>query len=122
MKTTLTIEQSKHLIRLGIDYRKASAYSDSDIHNYPFVEPLFTLNDLLELLPKTVDSNVLSVISVQCVVGTDDVTDGWTATYVAEDMISAYGGESLCSASELIDALYKLLCWVIKHTITIKAK
>ena len=122
MKTTLTPSQSQRLIELGVDPSMASdntelgAWADSE-----YGKPLFTLTDILALLPKEIESNVLSIIAVQLVVGTDEVADGWTATYVAEDMISAYGNKSICPASELIDALYNLLCWVLKnHTDKIK--
>lgn len=112
MKPILTIEQSQHLIELGVDYHKASFYSDSDINNYPLKEPLFTLVDLLELLPKEIHDKEMYedyYLSIET-----DYQSTWLAAYR-----SYIGGEiameeGSCVAPELIDALYELLCWVIE--------
>lgn len=103
MKTTLTIEQSEHLIKLGIDYHKSSAYSNSNIHNYPLKKPLFAIVNLLDLLPKCITkcNAYLNMVGHP---------DEWWVGYENE-IITLVGFASI----EFIDALYELLCWVIEN-------
>lgn len=132
MKKELTIEQSQRLIELGVDLSKASAIRynisetevycgyareivvvDGYIDNYLSKEPVFTLTDILSLLPREIDAAWL-YMSYQ---------DGieWAAAYESYD----YGGNQMYEhyfiATEFIDALYELLIWVLQnHPETIK--
>ncbi len=106
MKTTLTIEQSQRLIELGISIDKAS---DSAIYDEPCHRaymPIFTLTDLLGILPKkiTIDGVSLSLKMEWC------YKQQWSASYI----IGRYFCEPFCHA-ELIDALYSLLIWLIEN-------
>lgn len=57
MKTTLTAEQSAELIKHGVDKDKASLMQDDDRGRWPYPSvPIFTLADLLALLPKNIDT------------------------------------------------------------------
>lgn len=126
MKTTLTPEQSQRLIELGVDPGKASAtryiiaetevyygYSrevivtDGYINDYVGQEPVFTLTDILSLLPK--------------VIKVDGITYNLNIDYppicqVAASYIDG-DGDSLkgMMCTELIDALFELLVWCITN-------
>lgn len=115
MKTILTIEQSSELIKRGV---KASNAHEIKVYNDPISEwthkgcPLFTLADLLSLLPKTINPGRYYL----------DLSYGfgdWTASYILWNncdegtYIRDTQGEK--TADELVDALYKLLLWAIDH-------
>lgn len=116
MKTTLTIEQSAELIKRGVSADKANewlntAFDDSDFE-WIMPSPVFTLADLLSLLPKTINPGRYYL----------DLSYGfgdWTASYILWDdcdegtYIRDTQGEK--TADELVDALYKLLLWAIDH-------
>lgn len=111
MKTILTIEQSAELIRRGVSENRAH---EIKVYNNPVSEwthrgcPLFTLADLIPLLPKTLDNDYYSL----------DLSYGfgdWTASYIHWDsgyeltyIRHTYGQKT---EIELIDALYELLLW-----------
>ena len=94
MKTELTTEQSQHLIELGvpecfashIDYRKNS---------------IFTLENLLKILPKEIEGYGTRIIKYNPIWGME------MAFYDRADMVP-------CKAEELIDALYELTVWCLK--------
>ena len=107
MKDKLTKEQSSHLIELGVSADKASEKEGDGIILVDGIEcyrtrvPVFTLTDLLELLP-IADRNLGGIYHAF------DVERGkWAVGY--ED-----NKESPFRADELIDALYELLCWTIE--------
>lgn len=115
MKATLTIEQSSELIKRGVSIDRASVkcpidapYRTSGI----YIASVFTLSDLLSLLPKTVNPGRYHL----------DLSYGfgdWTASYILWDncdegtYIRDAQGEK--TSDELVDALYKLLLWAIDH-------
>lgn len=115
MKTILTIEQSAELIKRGVSSDKASVkypidapYRTSGI----YIASVFTLADLLSLLPKTINPGRYYL----------DLSYGfgdWTASYILWDdcdegtYIRDTQGEK--TADELVDALYKLLLWAIDN-------
>lgn len=119
MKTNLTPEQSDRLIELGVDPMLASCeqYVDTGqikngIELPPQPKPVFKLTDILAILPKEIYDEEISV-TFYLVVETD-CNNTWLATYR-----EYCGGEIMMEigekvAPELIDALFELLCWVLK--------
>ena len=117
MKTELTIEESAKLIKLGVDKKLASRRTLSvdtptEIPNlYRKGEEgksIFTLTDILTILPKMLidkygKNNPLGMEF-------DDDYMAWTAYYL--------GGGYVETKTELIDALFHLLCWVIENRYT----
>ncbi len=115
MKTTLTIEQSAELIKRGVSANKAHELKvyDDPVSKWTHKGcPLFTLADLLSLLPKELDTTYLLTI-----VGGSKY---WYANYAwnecydrdwsKEDELGLFTGEK-----ELIDSLYNLLLWAIDN-------
>ena len=119
MKTELTIEQSQKLIELGVDAKLASKRWSNFYHGITSEElkicPLFGLSDLLSILPKEIDGNVISIISIGFNPKTEELDKGWTVTYVTDHFIPAFGDNPVFSAPELIDALNQLLIWTIEQ-------
>jgi len=120
MKTELTIGQSQRLIELGVDADKASAMDDKRtiIDGYPiFVpgyNPIFTLADLLGILPKKIEAKIQNVRRiVQLEVRW--YGDCWLVRYsdIHDDIINDKTNPKL--AYELIDALYDMLVWCIEN-------
>ena len=105
MKTELTIEESAKLIELGVDPKLAS--KETFIFN-----KIFTFTDILSILPKEIDNGYNLNI---------DITGKYYgAAYVCWDEDENWDAviKDICFeaiASELIDALYQLLCWVIEN-------
>ncbi len=116
MKTQLTVEESAHLIELGVDAKLASKHTlgvqtPTDIPNvYHKVgggEPIFSLSDLLSILPKEIDDYHLSI---------EVSNKGYDVDYELWDSIedrTFFMGSSF--APELIDALYQLLIWCLEN-------
>lgn len=115
MKTTLTIQESAELIKRGVGADKASydscATSVGSTVRTP-IQPIFTLADLLSLLPKTINNGNYYL----------DFSYGfgdWTASYILWDncdegtYIGDTQGEK--TAKEFIDALYELLLWCLDN-------
>ncbi|MDE6534558.1 MAG: hypothetical protein K2K82_00950 [Muribaculaceae bacterium] len=105
MKTELTIEESTKLIELGVDPKMASGESLVG-------GALFTLTDLLSILPKEIDGHHLN---------TDAIKEGYNVGYVLWDddenweaVISHFLSDGFF-APELIDALYQLLIYTITN-------
>lgn len=107
MKTELTTEQSQHLIDLGVPKEKASEIgyelsgkSLGGVELPPVEVPVFTLPDLLEILPNTIDKKTAHR-AIQSY-------DGYHYAFYCY----AYGRiGNLNTAKELIDSLYQLACW-----------
>lgn len=109
MKTELTKEQSQHLIELGVSKYDADwkvIGIDVD-HSLPLetlieksqVEPHFTLESLLRIVPKEIIRYNLTI---------------WWDNYAIDWNIGYHGKtDSYQSASELIDAVYELVCWCV---------
>lgn len=111
MKTKLTTEQSAHLIELGVPREKASlilpiaSYEIEDIL-VTNGKPIFTLTNLLEILPKDIYTDRdypfrIESWFVECAVV-------WDIQYVGI-------AESFIQNKELIDALYELVVWCIEN-------
>lgn len=116
MKTTLTPEQSAVLIAKGISADKASEIKEYDDEVSQWTHrgaPIFTLAGICALLPKGVIHNGLS-----CKLR---FTSWYDEPYFAgyENQIGKYimGNpyDAPFSAEELIDALFDLLLWAIRH-------
>lgn len=108
MKTTLTAQESATLISKGVSPERASEYEEGNFEDIP----IFTLADLLSLLPKTINPGRYYL----------DLSYGfgdWTASYILWDdcdegtYVRDTQGEK--TADELVDALYKLLLWAIDN-------
>lgn len=118
MKTTLTIKQSAELIKRGVSACKASENyvgrwehsSEGSFPDLDSVEPLFTLADLLSLLPKTIRVDN-SPFDKELSMAFEYAEQKWYAGYcfLDDDFINHN------IAFELIDALYNLLIWAIDH-------
>lgn len=99
MKTKLNKDESQHLIDLGVSKEKASdieEYSDPISQWTHRGAPIFTLTNLLEILPKFVGQSTLDIHIL--------VSGEWQAMYYAYHPSSKI-------AHEFIDALYELACW-----------
>lgn len=114
MKTTLTIEQSQRLIELGVNPYLAS---NEVTEKHPITEneisyPIFTLADLLGILPKRIDDYHFSIdhngdsFDVNYLEWDDD--ENWEAV-VCSFMCDGF------AAPELINALYELTIWLIEN-------
>lgn len=115
-KQVLDIEQMKHLQELGLDTSKASmCYVVDDSKAYKpilcvsgneseyldaisYSVPAFTLQDIIDFFPVNIDGYVLSI-------GKKGV-----AYNRYEDLETKVGKGD----RELIDAAYKMLCWLIE--------
>lgn len=111
MKTTLTIEQSAELIKRGVKSDKASRlkprYTKSGYCDDPY--RIFTLADLLLLLPREIKRDSLGRPYVLHIIIEEDRT------------IAAYrrNWDSITGADkrtpEFIDSLYELLLWCLDN-------
>lgn len=119
MKTTLTIEQSATLISKGISAERASAFDDirTVIDGVPTFCPgtklLFTLPDLLSLLPKKLYGEETDYCDCELHIHANKL--GWSASYmeirgseVAVMKLTSYG-------VELIETLFSLLCKLLDN-------
>lgn len=113
MKTELTIEESAKLIERGIPEEKASkAHGMFDSNWKSINHPIFTLADLLGLLPKEI-----VVDTIMCENYHSPIDIGWEP-----DSQKWHIGYSLVPrpvdvgvAPELIDALYTTILWAIDN-------
>lgn len=116
MKTTLTIEQSAELIRKGVPNNRASDWEEL---NDPVSQwtgrgvPIFTLADLLSLLPKGIIYDGLSC-KLRIISWYDEP---YFAGYMnqAGKYIMGNPYNAPFSAEELIDVIFELLRWAIDH-------
>lgn len=106
MKTRLTVDESKELIVLGINSELASdsiiIYPDDEEFSQELV-PIFTLQDLVEIVPKVIDDYHLEMAFCD---------PAWQVHYELY-----YGWKKLTLARniELIDALFDIVKWCIKE-------
>ena len=118
MKTTLTIQESAELIKRGVSENRAH---EIKVYDDPLSEwthrgcPLFTLTDLLSLLPKeiTVKMEFYDVDRLACL-HISSTNEKWYVSYKYEFEEREYWCK-MFNSEELIDALYKLMIWVIAH-------
>lgn len=113
MKTTLTIEESAKLIKLGVDPKLASKTIVTDEYNEQwenFQHPIFGLTDLLSILPKEIEYNGLTY-------GLNTWVESavWNVEYCAEKGVYDFLIDSNIDAPELIDALNQLLIWCLEQ-------
>lgn len=117
MKTELTIEESAKLVELGVDPKMASkcnstmkvCSSGRGIIRVPETMPIFTLSDLLSILPNSVSPKA-DVYTLQM------VYDNYRHKWVVEYRTMGLGIRKHSEAEkELIDSLYQLLIWAIEH-------
>lgn len=108
MKQTLSVEQSATLIAKGISADKASEKKReyTDLGTFIGDTPIFTLADLLSLLPKHIRiEHHHYYLRMNTFVLTDEANPMWIARYITNTAITLHERW----AEELIDALYKLL-------------
>jgi hypothetical protein len=114
MKQNLTVEQSARLIELGVDKKRASKCSSymktsascRGIIQVPQYNPIFTLSDVLEMLPKEMEVDFQgNVIALHLVIVASE--NSWEVSYSDNN--------TLQTAPELIDALFNLLVWVLTN-------
>lgn len=128
MKRKLTREESQHLIDLGIPKEKASAFEyigelEWDIcDNYldnPINEkaPIFTTDDLLEILPEEIeveDKELKDWCNLDIQIYRESVDVSYN-TWSDCGYGSCWLGTPYFSRKELIDALYRLVCWCVEN-------
>lgn len=117
MKTRLTVEQSAKLIELGVSPERASERESSVVYGngargimkVPKM-PIFTLADILDILPKTQDVRGESArLQVY-----NHPAGYWVVSYATCDGGTLTYQTPCFSAPELIDALYSLLVWCLE--------
>lgn len=99
MKTTLTIEQSAELIKRGVTLNE----NDSEV---------FDIGELLSLLPKkiTFGHRTNCRLKMQPIISSKDcISEVWQACYLHTSL------KANAEATELIDALYELLLFVLEN-------
>ena len=112
MKKLLSAEQSANLIAKGISADKASEKKReyTDLGTPIGYTPIFTLADILGLLPKELMiDGVTYYLNMLCM-------ETWVANYinaVGDDYVTGI----LHSTTELIDALYNLLLWCLDNNL-----
>ena len=120
----LSIKQMKHLQELGVDTSDASmcwvagedTYTDEEEWNLcipnhfllPYNIPTYTIGDLIEKLPKHINS----WNDNRLVIDGDEDADYWYVVYKNryEDSETEY-----FDSENLLTALYNLLCWVAEN-------
>lgn len=133
-KQVLSIEQMKHLKELGVDTskammcyrRRARDFRGEEkvgrwslVINQPIIVsnfetyeelPTFTLQDILDILPKEVkdDEGFKFVLKIEY----GPVRRVWYIGYYYDDVV--FNG-NLCRGENLIDAAYEMLCWCAEH-------
>lgn len=125
MKHLLSPEQSATLIAKGISADKASErtpdYKDINNTGKPFERrellPIFTLADVYALLPKEIVTDTIMCDDDVCPISIrwDTNCQKW---FVGYDLIPHPVGVGV--DSELIDALFSTLCWVIEKNFLTK--
>lgn len=112
MKNLLTVEQSATLRAKGVSADKASEKKPeyTDLGTFIGNDPIFTLADLLSLLPKHIPfANAEWYLNIQW----DILDNKWHVQYLDFDHDDEVVKEE--EAPKLIDALYMLTLAVINH-------
>lgn len=108
MKTELTFKESAHLIELGIDFTMASISNSSiSTSGAMVIHPIFTLTDILEILPKEIEVYCEEELIPLHLDITTSGLGNWEVSYSEIN--------TLKTAPELIDALYRILIWCIEN-------
>lgn len=117
MKQVLSVEQIKHLKKIGFDTSDGSMcfeWSESDSDNmvvvsldadtnYDYYRKTYTLPDILDKLPCFIGNEVLTI---------KKFADSYTCLYM-EPYTRSIG--NITEGKELIDAVYEMLCWCIEN-------
>lgn len=125
MKQVLDIDQMKHLHELGLDTSKASMQYVADNNDIIFVVPkecgyhikdvedgyiicdALTLPDILDLLPNKIYNDCYLHIEQHYLNG-----KVWDIYYMS---IHAFVKMKMAIETNLIDAAYEMLCWVLTN-------
>lgn len=113
MKTNLTTEQSAELIKRGISVERASAVDDiraiiDGVPTFsPGTNPIFTLADLLSLIPKKIELDEKFYLDM-----TFSTRSKWEICYINTANSRYLNVED---STELIDALNLMLIWCIDN-------
>lgn len=113
MKDKLTIEQSALLIAFGVSSDKASEIEEykDDVSQWTHRgAPIFTLNDVLKLLPKEIYSDEREILYFLTI-----SMDKYRCYVRYKNLSYCKNFGPTKHAPELIDALYELLCWTIQN-------
>lgn len=101
-KFVLTAEESNTLFNLGVPMGEATVF-DEDNNDI-----LFTLQDLLSILPKKV-SDRQRIYELE--ISVDHYSDAWCVQYTHNTDVNNLE-DSFQSAEELIDAIYAEICFL----------
>ncbi|WP_290437777.1 hypothetical protein [Muribaculum intestinale] len=113
MKTQLTAEQSAKLIELGVSPEMASEIKVEveepsrgcpNIYCSEVKRPIFTLSDLVSLLPKSIEHNGYAEAKLN-IYTRPHRRECWVVKYIVSAKTIPYDGAGV----ELIDALYEVL-------------
>lgn len=136
-KQVLSVEQMHHLQELGLDTSKSSfcrfplaiGLSDDGFpilsekeyiiserkYESSFNYPAFTLQDILNLLPKEIITNDFHRDKVRLALDFFDNSFGYAYYFESCGELSFYKKECCYDEYVLIDAAYELLCWCIEN-------
>lgn len=120
-KQVLSIKQMKYLQDLGLDTSDASMcveWKESDENNkvvnsldadtnYDYYYPTYTLQDILDKLPKEIKTSTDTywlTVSCDC--------DEWYICYSMSDEFDYY---KEYKSESLLNAAYEMLCWCIEN-------
>lgn len=112
MKQYTTPEQTAKLIELGLEKPKMAAPALKWVDGEPTFEPQYTIGELIEMLPKTIEVDIWwgrekgKAGTWGLRIDTDGVDYMWTITYERDH--SANLGV-VGAGEELIDALYDMI-------------
>ena len=117
MKTTLTIQESAELIKRGVPNNRASDFEAVSSTNprgiggqVMMARPIFTLADLLSLLPKSIEHGGYAEAKLN-IYTRPHRRECWVAKYIVSAKTIPYDG----AGEELIDALYEVLCKLLDN-------
>ena len=126
MKQQLTKEQSRRLIELGVPTEKASSsvVEETQGNGCSWTYPVFTIGDLLEVLPKDIRVEKSWGESLIYDININVKHRKWWVSYrydiYQEDVFGReeYTGcydEGIFSGGQLIDALFDLVVWCVEN-------
>ena len=129
-KQCLDVQQMQHLQELGMELKKDTilvwarfmlgktqisdweiAYNHSAITDNSQTIPAYTLQDVLDALPKYYHIANIGWTKLSIRVHT---TKEWEIGYVYTDELGKYAYECRILGKELIDAAYELFCWCVE--------
>lgn len=123
-KQVLDILQIQHLKELGVDTSNASCYIlEAEGEEYMYFGkctdingiPTFTLQDILDLLPKQIITNDIHNDKVRLALDFFDDSFGYAYYFETCGELSFYKKSCCYDGCLLIDAAYEMLCWCIEN-------